>query len=641
MFSPEGSASPSAATGRRGARRSIANRLRWSYLLSSTLPLLVVGGLLLYISLTAQQTNVYNDQRGVALGVARDISRYIGDMQRQIESYALQVRPGIPTAQLLRGAQDLAARNFPDLIEIAVFNERAVELVRVYRLQAAPAEQLAPQSDDPAIATALRQGLVSISPIILGDDGRPAFTITMPVRNDGGAVIGAIRTTLRAEPVVQALQLAASDSSYAYLVNGADGSVMLDDGEPGFVPSPEIAALLVAPDGVAEYAGARDAAVVGAIRHVTDTLDRPIGWAVVAEQPAARAFAPVRRSAVILTTLVVVVGMFALLWALQQARQFLVPLTALRSGATALGNGDLSYRLAHLGGDELGDVAAAFNQMADHLEQSRAAIERQNEDLRRGLALARDIQVGLLPTRPPWGEEALTVYARSIPAYDVGGDFYTYLALPSGRVAVAIGDISGKGIGAALIMALTSSAVESQGRQIESPAHVLTALNQILAPRLKANHMNAAVLFAVFDPNDWTMRIANAGMIAPIVISNEGSRFIEVGGFPIGSFAAAVYREEIVRLAPGDMVLLVSDGVVEAHNDIGELFGFEQLEETIAGLAPSGNVRAIVEHVLERVYHHTGDADQHDDITIIAVRPPMAAERATREDDHPGTVVTL
>jgi serine phosphatase RsbU (regulator of sigma subunit) len=361
---------------------------------------------------------------------------------------------------------------------------------------------------------------------------------------------------------------------------------------------------------------------------------------VVVEQPSAEAFASVQNSALLLGLLVILVGALALLVAFRQAQQFLRPLKALRSGAQALGAGQLSYRIEPLGDDEMGELAQTFNGMAEHLQESLDAIEQRNERLRRAMALARDIQIGLLPDRPPWNGEEIAVYARSIPAYEVGGDFYSYLAMSEGRAAIAIGDISGKGVGAALLMALTSSAVESQGRQVEHPAQVLTALNNLLAPRLRANHMNAALLFVVIDPHARTLRVANAGMISPLLVTPRGSRFIEVGGLPLGSFVGALYHEEVVSYDPGDALLLVSDGVVEAHDADAELFGFERLEETIAEARP-GDVRELVELVLERVQEHMGAAEQHDDITIVAVRPAITSDITLLDEEQAITYATL
>ncbi|MBC8074492.1 MAG: PP2C family protein-serine/threonine phosphatase, partial [Chloroflexales bacterium] len=311
----------------------------------------------------------------------------------------------------------------------------------------------------------------------------------------------------------------------------------------------------------------------------------------------------------------------ALAAALWQARRLIRPLRALGAGANTLGSGHLEHRIVVEGNDELSDVAQTFNQMAAHLQQSRSEIERQNERLRHGLVLARDIQVGLLPTAAPWNANTLSVYARSLPAYEVGGDFYSYLALSQGRAAIAIGDISGKGVGAALLMALTSSLVESHARQSESPAQVLAALNAALTPRLKANRMNAALLYAVLDPASRQLTVANAGMIAPILLGGQGVRMLDIGGLPIGALAGATYRDHTLTLDPGETLLFVSDGVVEAHNAAGELWGFERLEGLLQRVESARDTHQIVTAILDAVHAWMGDTEQHDDITLVAVHP--------------------
>jgi serine phosphatase RsbU (regulator of sigma subunit) len=617
------------------ARASIARRLRWSYLISSTLPLLVVGALLININMVAQQRSVYSDQRALAARTSRDITRYLDGLRDQLVRYALLVRPATPLDQLVEAAQDMQARTYPHLIDLAVLDGAGRERLRVNRLQATPAAQLRDRGGEENVQRALA-GQSTYSAI----SADKTFIATLPLRNDAGQIIGALRAEISAEPIAQELRLStANSSSYAYLVAHDSGAILLDDGAPGFVAPRTLAYLLATESGTAEYSGARNQDVIGALDAVrVGENDEPTGWAVVVEQPAAIAFASVWRSVLILTLLVILVGGLALLWAFRQAQRFLRPLAALRAGAAALGAGHLEHRIAPLDNDELGDLAQTFNQMAAHLQESLAEIERRNERLRHGLALARDIQIGLLPSRPPWSDEAIAVYARSIPAYEVGGDFYTYLALSEGRAAIAIGDISGKGVGAALLMALTASAVESHGRELEHPAEVLTALNQALTPRLKANHMNAALLFAVIDPQRRMLRVANAGMIAPILVAASPARraatFIEVGGLPLGAFAAARYEEAAVALHPGDSLLLVSDGVVEAHNAQGELFGFDRLEATIAAAARDRAVRPLVESVLERVQAFMGETEQHDDMTIVAVQPAIAQEPGTLDEEQ-------
>jgi sigma-B regulation protein RsbU (phosphoserine phosphatase) len=151
---------------------------------------------------------------------------------------------------------------------------------------------------------------------------------------------------------------------------------------------------------------------------------------------------------------------------------------------------------------------------------------------------------------------------------------------------------------------------------------------------MKANRMNAAVLYAVLDPGNRTLIVSNAGMIAPVLIGGRGVRFIDVGGFPIGSFTGAVYREQAVTLDPGDALLFITDGVVEAHNANGELFGFERLEALLGDLPPDTDVRGLVNLIVDQVQLFMGGTEQHDDITLVAVQPASSSQ-------HPNSLQEL
>jgi serine phosphatase RsbU (regulator of sigma subunit) len=262
--------------------------------------------------------------------------------------------------------------------------------------------------------------------------------------------------------------------------------------------------------------------------------------------------------------------------------------------------------------------------MAARLQESHAQIESQNESLRKGLDLAREIQIGLLPDRVPWDAQLLTVYGRSIPAAEVGGDLYLFVdTRVQYRGAIAIGDISGKGIPAALMMALLSSAVEVQAREVERPAGLLTILNGQLSGRLKASRMNAGLLYMLIDLEHASLAVANAGMISPLLLRDGKVEFLEVYGLPLGS-GLGRYSELKMQLQPGDLVLLISDGIVEARNAGGELFGFERLEQTVNEHLAAAHPGLLVDVLISRVEAFMDSAHQQDDMTVVLIQPNLA-----------------
>lgn len=623
-------------------RGSIATRLLWSYLVATTLPLVLVGALLLNISLSTQRENVYSEQRTLADRTSRNVAQYLGTLLREFGSYEAVVRPSSTTVDEWQAkALELTERTYPNVLDFAVLDMRGHEQLRIEGLQAVATARLIEHGAEPSFQQAIAQNATLLN-ALPDERGDIDILVLLPLRNDAGTTIGLLRAIVDAAPIVDELRSSTGGTnSIAYLIDANNADVVFDDGRANFSLPNDRQHLVQMTGSAEEYDGARDVQVVGAVSPVVPASGVIANLSVVVEQPAAVAFAGLRRSLWVLALVILLVDGLVLIWALRQARMFTEPLKALRSGANLLGGGHLEHRIGVIGNDELGEVATAFNQMAGHLQESLDQIERQNDRLRHGLALARDIQLGLLPDRAPWSGEEIAVFARSIPANEVGGDFYTYIALSEGRAAIAIGDISGKGVGAALLMSLTSSAVESHGRELEHPAEVLTSLNRLLAPRLKANHMNAALMFAVFDPHEQLLRVANAGMIAPMLISEEGSCFLDVGGLPVGAYPGAIYHDLSQALKPGDMLLLMSDGVVEAHNPDGEMFGFERLETLLDGAHALGDVRTLVELVLTHVQEFIGEAEQHDDITLVAVRPTLSVEHVFVEEEQAVAYATV
>ncbi len=625
-YGSDGQSAPAPADGAfQPARRrlNITNRLRWSYLVSSTLPLLLVGALLITVLLQVQQRNAYASQQALADKIAGNIATFLYDLEQQLLRAARDLDPGAANDSLASAVLRLA-NSSPDLRAITVVDleGRTVatasnELLRNLGVVPLP---LAPV----LLEGATQVGKGSRTSIMAGQEGQPVFQVVLPVRSANGRLVGALGAEVSAARIRQILRLGVQGSAKTvYLVDGAR-QLQLSDSPNDWRPPSNLEALYVEGQTAAEYPGGNGQLVVGARAPVAPVAAS--SWSVVVEQPSSEFFVEVYRSLVLLAALVGLVGLLALVWALYQARRLVIPIRALTAGAQELAGGRLDHRIVVEPGDELGQLAGTFNRMAERLQGSLHEIERQNEHLRHGLTLARDIQQGLLPTTPPWRTELLRVYGRSLPASEVGGDFYTYLSLPDGRAVIAIGDISGKGVAAALLMALTSSTLESQVRFLAQPSAVLQAMHDALSHRLQANQMNAALQIAVFDADARAVTLANAGMIAPMLLrcrsdGTGGCQFIDVGGLPIGTRLRGTYRDVTVPLEPGDTLLFLSDGIVEAHNGAGELFGFERLEQVVATLTPDMEVDAIVQRILGTVLNFVGKAEPHDDITIIATRP--------------------
>jgi serine phosphatase RsbU (regulator of sigma subunit) len=604
--------------------RSLKTRLRWSYALASFIPLALLGAILINTSFRTQRQNTYNSQQTAADWVAREIGNSLSALDERLLGFGDRLRPEQSAAKLQEAIARLREA-VPEIVDIAVLDGTGRERAHISRLRVYNDSELNDRASDPLVQWVLQTGRVAQGPIDKLEDSTLIYPSYAPLFSGDGRVIGAIRVELDCNQIARTLREAPlTPGSYAYLVRDNGALQLAADSRRGAPPVLPI--LLRSPETVHEYAGSAGAQVIGAWSPIAV---QPARWWVVVEIPRAVAYAPTQRDTLFLIAQIVLVIATTIAWGVYQARRILQPIQELRQGATTIGAGDLRSTIPIHAQDEIGELAQEFNRMAAHLQRSRAEIELQNERLREGLALARDIQLGLLPNGLPGEARHIAVQARSIPAYEVGGDFYTYIALDDNRTAIAIGDISGKGVGAALMMALASSTVEAHGRAISRPHDLLDALNGQLAPRLKANRMNAALLYAVFDLACGTMSVANAGMIAPMLIRGGRAQMIETAGLPLGAFAGARYADTEVVIEPGDMILLVSDGIVEARASDGSLFGFERLEALLNSYGSSLHPDQLLSDLLDQVYTFMGDAEQHDDMTVVVVQPHVGtAERA-------------
>jgi serine phosphatase RsbU (regulator of sigma subunit)/anti-sigma regulatory factor (Ser/Thr protein kinase) len=262
--------------------------------------------------------------------------------------------------------------------------------------------------------------------------------------------------------------------------------------------------------------------------------------------------------------------------------------------------------------DNLAAQAAPALQVAE-LVRKQAAEAASRERIEQELRVATLIQQNFLPRELPdlkgW---QLAAYYK--PAREVGGDFYDFLELDSGEVAVVIGDVTDKGVPAAMVMAAARSVLRASGSRIAAPSEVLERVNDLLVPDIP-ERMFVTCLYALVDPKTGRIRFANAGHNLPIVRTASGTVELRATGMPLGLLPNMTYEENEAVLQPGEELLLYSDGITEAHDPAREMFGTGRLADQVAG---GGD---LIDGVLTSLRRFTGVAwEQEDDITIVTLR---------------------
>ncbi len=302
------------------------------------------------------------------------------------------------------------------------------------------------------------------------------------------------------------------------------------------------------------------------------------------------------------------------------------PLRQLQRGALTLAKGQFGHTIKLRSGDEWGDLAETFNLMSTQLEglyQERAKQER----VQRELEIARNVQQALFPPQLP-RIAGLEMAAICQPHRETSGDFYDLVELGNGQVGVVVGDVSGKSIPAAMLMVATQSIIRAEAHNYASPAQVLNQTNTILHHNIPRG-MFAAASYARFDAAAQQLVWANAGQVYPFLIHRRSEpssktvlRYLETSGdaLPLGMQPAMQYIDHHIKLMAGDTILFFTDGVVEAMNGDHQLYGFERLEALVGALERDVTPEALIEAVLTEVTTFAGPAEQHDDITLVAIK---------------------
>jgi serine phosphatase RsbU (regulator of sigma subunit) len=250
-------------------------------------------------------------------------------------------------------------------------------------------------------------------------------------------------------------------------------------------------------------------------------------------------------------------------------------------------------------------------EVAERLRRAEDESERVAQELR----VARLVQEQFLPAEVPdlagW---RVVAFYRS--AREVGGDFYSFIDLPTGELGVAIGDVTDKGAPAALVMATTQGLLGAEAPRVGSPSSVLARVNEVLVLNTPEK-MFVTCLYIVLDPETGRLQFANAGHNLPYMTTEDGVIELRATGMPLGLMPGSGYELKDATVPPGTRVLLHSDGLAEAHNGNGEMFGFPRVIEVMAGCPRSDD---LIDALLVELERFTGaDWEQEDDITLVTL----------------------
>ena len=302
---------------------------------------------------------------------------------------------------------------------------------------------------------------------------------------------------------------------------------------------------------------------------------------------------------------------------------------ALYEGTQRVLRSDFSHKIPVSGHDQVAELSRSFNTMTENLERL-LAVAKEKERLQAEIEIAREVQEQLYPASAP-ALKTLRITGMCQPASMVSGDYYDYQALSDHKLAIAIGDVAGKGISAALLMATIQSALRMELRASRefysgaapngsslSTARMVSDLNQQLHATTSPEKF-ATFCIALYDDETGQVTYTNAGHLPPILIRDGAATRLDINGTVVGAFPFSRYTESQIELRSGDLLICYTDGITEPENEYGEMFGEERLIEFIAKNSERQD-HSIIEALMESVRQWTGAPELSDDMTVVLAR---------------------
>ncbi|MBP1929757.1 sigma-B regulation protein RsbU (phosphoserine phosphatase) [Methanolinea mesophila] len=316
--------------------------------------------------------------------------------------------------------------------------------------------------------------------------------------------------------------------------------------------------------------------------------------------------------------LLAVVGVLTLIF----SRYLTRPLEDLKRGSEAIGRGDLEYTVEVHTGDEFEDLADSFNHMAADLREHVATLRRttaEKERILKELEIAKGIQQSFLPDAAPV-LPGIDLQGFNLPAAEVGGDFYDFIPVGEEHWGLVIADVSGKGVPAALFMALSRTLIRASAAHNPDPAESIREANRNIYLDSKTS-MFVTLFYAILDPREKSLTFVNAGHNPPLLFGtgNERITLLKAKGIALGVLDEIELESVEVNLKPGDIAVLYTDGVTEAANEQDEEYGVARLEK-IVELSRHLSSRGIIDAVVQDVRAFAGNRPQFDDITLMVLK---------------------
>lgn len=500
-------------------------------------------------------------------------------------------------------------------------------------------------------------GIVWSEPYVDASGKGLMVTCSRPAGSAGGSdpwIIGADVTLATINERIIGTQI--TDQGYSMLVDN-QGNVIarpgISSGENGWDESFETENLLVsnnsalaavARDMVAGKAGTARVELGGEEKYIAYAPLATVNWSVAVVVPVDDVIAPAEKtkSQIITATgetsehlneqmdaakglflaLIVILFVLVAILSVLFARVITRPVSELKKGSVAIGKGDLEYRVRIDTGDEFEDLAGSFNTMAGDLKTHIDELQRttaEKERFAKELEIAKGIQQSFLPESAPV-IPGIEIAAKNVPALEVGGDFYDFIPIGKDRWGLVIADVSGKGVPAALFMALSRTLIRASTLANSDPAGAIGHANQLICEDSKTC-MFVTLFYAILDAKGMTLNYVNAGHNPPLLLKGESSdvTLLKAKGIALGVTDDVELQSVKIDLRPGDVLVLYTDGVTEAINNEEEEFGEERLLRVITENR-SLPAQMILENILAAINEFAGSRPQHDDITIMVLR---------------------